>query len=63
MLLPLWLAIALGEEDTALAERLRRREPQAMAALYDRYGRVAYSLILRIVRDTGVAEDLTRRLS
>jgi RNA polymerase sigma-70 factor (ECF subfamily) len=60
MLLPLWLAIALGEEDTALAERLRRREPQAMAALYDRYGRVAYSLILRIVRDTGVAEDLTQ---
>jgi RNA polymerase sigma-70 factor (ECF subfamily) len=31
-----------------------------MAELYDRYGRIAYSLILRIVRDAAVAEDLTQ---
>ncbi|MBI1787734.1 MAG: sigma-70 family RNA polymerase sigma factor [Acidobacteria bacterium] len=59
-LLPLWLAIQVGEDDSALAERLRRREQQAMADLYDRYGRLAYSVILRIVRDSGIAEDLTQ---
>ncbi len=43
-----------------LIERLQRHDPQALAELYDRYGRLAYSLILRVVRDTGVAEDLVQ---
>lgn len=47
-------------DDTDLIDRLRRRDPSAMAELYDRYGRVSYSLILRIVRDRGVAEDLVQ---
>jgi RNA polymerase sigma-70 factor, ECF subfamily len=37
---------------------LQRREPKALAQLYDSYGRLAYSLILRVVRDAGIAEDL-----
>jgi RNA polymerase sigma-70 factor (ECF subfamily) len=49
-----------GADDSELARRLQRREPQAMADLYDRYGRLAYSLIFSIVRDTGVAEDLVQ---
>jgi len=48
------------KDDAHLVERLKRREPQAMAEMYDRYGRLVYSLILRIVRDTGVAEDLVQ---
>ncbi len=59
-LLPLLLALEFGEADAELAERLKRREPQAMADLYDRYGRLAYSLILRIVRDPQMAEDLVQ---
>jgi len=59
-LLPLLLALELAEADSELAERLKRREPQAMADLYDRYGRLAYSLILRIVRDAEMAEDLVQ---
>ena len=47
-------------DDSALVERLRNREPQAMADLYDRYGRLAYSLIYRIVHNAGVAEDLVQ---
>ena len=59
-LLPLFFAIFVGEGDPELIQRLKRRDPQAMAELYDRFGRLAYALILRIVRDTGVAEDLVQ---
>lgn len=48
------------EADASLARRLKRRDPGALADLYDRYGRLVYSLIVRIVRDTGVAEDLVQ---
>jgi len=59
-LLPLLLALELGPSDPDLAERLKRREPQAMADLYDRYGRQAYALIVRIVRDQEMAADLVQ---
>lgn len=56
----LWLAIEFGEDDAALAKRLQARDPQAMSDLYDRYGRITYTLILRIVRDQHLAEDLVQ---
>jgi RNA polymerase sigma-70 factor (ECF subfamily) len=59
-LLPLLFAIYVEGDDGSLAQRLRQREPAALAELYDRYGRLVYSLIYRIVRDTGVAEDLVQ---
>lgn len=58
-LIPLLFAVAAGGEE-ALAELLRRRDPDALAKLYDRYGRVVYALIYRIVRDQGIAEDLVQ---
>jgi RNA polymerase sigma-70 factor, ECF subfamily len=60
MLLPLLLAIEFGEADVDLVRRLQRRDPRAMADLYDRYGRLVYALILRVVRDGGIAEDLVQ---
>jgi RNA polymerase sigma-70 factor (ECF subfamily) len=48
------------KEDASLARRLKAREPEAMAELYDRYGRLAYSLIYRVVRNGAVAEDLVQ---
>ena len=60
MLLPLILAIHAPSTDSDLIARLQRRDPQALAELYDRYGRIAYSLILRVVRDSGIAEDLVQ---
>jgi len=43
--------------DEALLALAAREDEQALAELYDRYGRVAYGLALRIVRDQALAED------
>ncbi len=48
--------------DSDLIERITRRDPDALAAAYDRYGSIAYSLFVRIVRDQSVAEDLVQEL-
>ena len=56
---PLILAV-LAMEDGDVVVRLQRREPRALAELYDRYGGMIYRLVLRIVRDTGIAEDLVQ---
>jgi RNA polymerase sigma-70 factor, ECF subfamily len=60
LFLPLILAIEAPAADADLVARLQRRDPEALGALYDRYGRLAYSLILRVVRDAGIAEDLVQ---
>ncbi len=59
-LLPLLFAIYVEGDDGDLAKRLQRREAGALGELYDRYGKLAYSLIFRVVRDAGVAEDLVQ---
>ena len=46
--------------EIALADRLRRRDPAALAELYDRYGRLVYQIALRHVRNQAAAEDLTQ---
>jgi RNA polymerase sigma factor (sigma-70 family) len=43
--------------DEALVALAARGEEVALAELYDRFGRVAYGLALRIVRDAALAED------
>jgi RNA polymerase sigma factor (sigma-70 family) len=43
--------------DEALVLLAARSEEQALAELYDRYGRTAYGLALRILRDKDLAED------
>lgn len=50
--------VAKGDRD--LLARLQRREPEALAELYDRYGGMVFRLILRMVADPGVAEDLVQ---
>jgi RNA polymerase sigma-70 factor (ECF subfamily) len=47
-------------EDHELVERLQKRDPQAMVDLYDRYGKLIFSIIVRAVRITPTAEDLTQ---
>ncbi len=43
--------------DEALVALVVRSEQAALAELYDRYGRVAYSLAHRVLRDPALAED------
>ena len=49
-------------DDGELIARLRRRDPTAMAEMYDCYGRTVYSVVLRIVRDQATAEDLVQEV-
>jgi RNA polymerase sigma-70 factor (ECF subfamily) len=56
---PLILAV-VAKGDGDLMVRLQRRDPQALAELYDRYGQLVFRLIFRMVRDKGVAEDLVQ---
>jgi len=65
-LIPVSLALALLQaalrfkDDGDLARRLQARDASAMRELYDRYGRLVYSLIMRIVRNSAAAEDLVQ---
>src|SRR3954471_24369677 len=43
--------------DEAVVALLARSDETALAELYDRFGRVAYGLALRVLRDEKLAED------
>jgi len=60
-------AIVQATEDAATAdraalERMARGDQEALAQLYDRYGRLVYSLALRIVRDQRDAEEIVQEV-
>lgn len=46
--------------DQRLIELLHNEPMTAMAALYDRYGRLVFSVALRIVGEHELAEEITR---
>jgi RNA polymerase sigma-70 factor (ECF subfamily) len=43
--------------DEAVVALTARSDEVALAELYDRFGRIAYGLALRVLRDEGLAED------
>jgi len=45
------------QQDLAALERIARGDPGGIAELYDRYSRLLYGLILRILRNPGDAEE------
>ena len=53
-------AEVLSGNDHELIERLRKRDPQSMAELYDRFSRLVFSVIVRVVRNAAVAEELAQ---
>ncbi len=46
--------------DAELMERLLQRDSGALEALYDRYGRPVYSLVLRIAQQPSSAEEIVQ---
>jgi RNA polymerase sigma-70 factor (ECF subfamily) len=46
--------------DAVLMERILQRDSSALETLYDRYGRVVYSLVLRISQQPGSAEEIVQ---
>jgi DNA-directed RNA polymerase specialized sigma24 family protein len=46
--------------DLALVTAIRSGDQAAMAALYDRYSSIVYAVALRVLQDTGAAEDVCR---
>jgi RNA polymerase sigma-70 factor (ECF subfamily) len=50
-----------GAGDMDLIARLQSRDASAMEELYDRYGRLVYVQILRMVRDVSLTEDLVQQ--
>ncbi|MGH9655566.1 MAG: sigma-70 family RNA polymerase sigma factor [Bryobacteraceae bacterium] len=50
------------ESESEWVEQLQKRDSRALGAAYDRYGKAAYSLFLRVTRDPNAAEDLVQEL-
>ncbi|MFR9803006.1 RNA polymerase sigma factor [Pseudonocardia sp. RS010] len=48
--------------DAALVARLAEGDDRALAELYDRYGRPAWTLVRRICADDGLAEDVVQEV-
>ncbi len=49
-----------GDEDIVV--RISRGDESALSVLYDRYARIVYSLILKMVHNQQVAEELTQEV-
>ena len=46
------------EDDARLVQAICSGDEQAMGRLYDRYSGLVYSVALRVLTDSGVAEDI-----
>lgn len=51
-----------GLSDEQLVALVAQGEKEALAALYDRYGRIVFSVALRLLRDPSEAEDVTQEV-
>jgi RNA polymerase sigma-70 factor (ECF subfamily) len=50
------------EDDASLLSQVQGGNEQAMAALFDRYSKVVYSVALRVLRDPSAAEDVLQEI-
>lgn len=59
---PLTMADPSFREDADLLSRLQSGDETAMAALYDEYSKIVYSVALRVLRDPASAEDILQEI-
>jgi RNA polymerase sigma-70 factor (ECF subfamily) len=52
--------MAAEPSDELILAAIQERDPEAVAMLYDRYGRLAFSLAVRVLNDEGAAEDVVQ---
>jgi RNA polymerase sigma-70 factor (ECF subfamily) len=50
------------DSDKSLMERVRAREQRAMTVVFDRYAGLVYSVALRVLSDSGQAEDVMQEI-
>lgn len=60
--MPTSTALAAAQLDSDLLARVQRGEESAMAAIYDRYSKIVYSVALRVLRDPSSAEDILQEV-
>jgi RNA polymerase sigma-70 factor (ECF subfamily) len=53
---------ASAAADAQLLDRVRAGDQQAMSEIFDRYGRMVYSVALRVLEDAGHAEDVMQEV-
>ena len=51
-----------SQSDEALLDRVRLHNHGAMAAIFDRYGTMVYSIALRVLKDPPAAEDVMQQI-
>ena len=52
----------LASEEESLLGRVSKGDQQAMAEIFDRYSRLVYSVALRVLSDSGHAEDVMQEV-
>src|SRR5271156_6829519 len=56
------LLASKAAEDAALLAKVEQGDQDAMASLFDRYSGIVYSVALRVLKDTGLAEDVMQEI-
>ncbi|MGK2956287.1 MAG: RNA polymerase sigma factor [Solirubrobacterales bacterium] len=52
----------MNDEDSELAERLRKEDPEALRLVYERYSRPVFSYLVRFLGNRSTAEDVQQQV-